>query len=397
MVFFDEILKAPEDSIFRLSSDFASDAREHKVNLGVGAYKTEALKPFVLESVLEAEKKAAGVKHNKEYLPITGLPVFLSHSLQLVFGESLIAGVSARTASVQTVGGTGGLRLAGEFLATFVKPMLYMSDPTWANHQPTFTRAGMTVKSHPYYNPKLRGFDFDAMCGAIRQMPKGSAILLHACCHNPTGCDPTFEQWKELSALIKEQGVFPLFDFAYQGFGAGVEEDALAIRYFAEQGHEMIVVTSNSKNFGLYGERVGALFAVAADASRAQTILSQLKVLVRNNYSNPPTHGARIVATILETESLKKKWLSELSGMRERITGMRSLLAKGLIAEKGEESFGFLRKQSGMFSFSGLEKQQAESLKTEHGIYMTNDGRISICGLNQENIDCVIKAILSVL
>ncbi len=388
---------APDDSIFRLSSDFASDDRGHKVNLGIGAYKTEALKPFVLESVLEAEKRAAGVKHNKEYLPITGLPVFLSHSLQLVFGESLIAGVSARTASVQTVGGTGGLRLAGEFLATFVKPMLYMSDPTWANHHPTFTRAGMTVQSHSYYNPQLRRFDFDAMCRAIGQMPKGSAILLHACCHNPTGCDPTFEQWKELSALIKKQEMFPLFDFAYQGFGAGVEEDARAIRYFAEQGHEMIVVTSNSKNFGLYGERVGALFAVAADASRAQTILSQLKVLVRNNYSNPPTHGARIVATILETESLKKKWLSELSGMRERITGMRSLLAEGLIAEKGEESFGFLRKQSGMFSFSGLEKQQAESLKTEHGIYMTNDGRISICGLNQENIDCVIKAILSVL
>ncbi len=391
MSFFDSIEAAPPDPILGLTVAFKEDTRAEKVNLGVGAYKTDELTPLVLGAVRKAEQKIVGQDLNKEYLGIDGNPDYTSATQELVFADSLPA---ERVFAAQTPGGTGALRVAGEFLAQHVTKTIYVSDPTWANHTPVFHAAGLEVNSFPYYNAENKSLRFDEMCAAIEKIPAGSAILLHAACHNPTGVDPSEDQWRQLSDLIIKQGVLPLLDFAYQGFGRGVEEDAFAVRHFAAAGHSMLVCSSFSKNLGLYGERVGAFFVVAGDAESAARSGSQVKRIIRSNYSNPPVHGSRIAAMVLTDSDLRREWEEELSQMRGRINGVRRQLADALAAGG---DFSFMAKQYGMFSFSGLTKDQVARLRKEYAIYMPGSGRINVAGLSPKNLDYVAQAILSVL
>ncbi len=396
MSFFDRIVMEPPDPILGLTSRFCEDSRSTKVNLGVGAYKTSELKPMVLSCVKKAEEELFNSCGNKEYLPISGNEKYLSLLEEVVFGSSSTAITEERICAAQMLGGTGALRVGADFLKEEVGDTIFLSDPSWANHKPLFLRAGLKVKQYNYYDYKTHSFCFEKMCESIKEMPRGSIILLQACCHNPTGIDPTFEQWKEISSVIKTQGVVPFFDMAYQGFGDGLEEDAAAIRCFVEDGHECLIAYSASKNFGLYGERVGALFVVNRDKLIAETALSKIKVLIRTNFSNPPLHGASIVRTVLSSTALTKKWHIELQEMRERVVEMRKALAAGLMAKSEKKDFSFMKQQKGMFSFSGLDRDEVDCLMTEFGIYMLRSGRINVAGLSQNNIDYVVDAILSV-
>jgi len=394
MGFFDQVAREAADPILGLNAAFAADSRPSKVNLGVGAYKTAELKPMVLSSVKKAEERLYSLDLNKEYLPITGDTVFVDHILDLIFGENSMLKAEERIFGAQSLGGTGALYIGGAFLLQEVTKTIYLSDPTWANHRPLFDRIGFNIEQYPYYNRKDSTLDFDHLKESIKAMPSGSVILLHACCHNPTGLDPTFEQWQEISSLLKQQGIIPFFDFAYQGFGVGVEEDARVVRFFVQEGHEMLVAYSCSKCFGLYGERVGALFIVSRNKEITEKVSSKVKKIIRTNYSNPPFHGAQIVKMILGVEELKHEWLAELNNMRERVVQMRKTLASGLLAKSRNRDFSFLNKQNGMFSFSGLRKDDVERLIVEYGIYMPNSGRINVAGLSLHNIDYVVDAIL---
>ena len=392
MNFFDTVAMAPPDPILGLNAAFKADPRSNKVNLSIGAYKTDDLQPLVLAAVKKAEGQILAEGMDKEYLSQDGNPEYVKRSIKLVFDTE-----QDNIFGAQAPGGTAGVRLAAEFLAQIGSQIIYLPDPTWANHSQIFTRVGLEVASYPYYDVERKEFAKSGMIQAIKSIPAGSPILLHACCHNPTGLDPTPADWKEISTAVKVQGLLPVFDFAYQGFGGGIDEDAMAVRHFLADGHQMLVANSYSKNFGLYGERIGGFYVVAADAETAERIKSQVMRIIRANYSNPPLHGSRIIAAVLASDALRQEWESELAVMRERISGMRKALAEGLNAGGSSVDFSFMYKQNGMFSYSGLAKDAVDQLREEYAIYMPTNGRVNVAGLSPKNLDYVVEAILAVL
>ena len=396
MVFFDRVSLAPPDPILGLTAAFRKDLRKNKVNLGVGLYKTEDLKTPVLNSVKTAEQMLLSSEKSKEYLAIDGEWLYLDQMGSLVFGEEFWTKQKGRIAAFQSVGGTGALKIGGLFLKEEVDHPIWISTPTWPNHRGVFLSCKLHVENYPYYDIKNHRTDFAAMLACFEALPPGTIVSLHACCHNPSGCDPTFEESKTLILLLKERQLIPFFDFAYQGFGCGIQKDAEVIRYCAQIGQEMLVAVSNAKNLSLYGERVGCLFVVAESAKIAEHITSRIKQIIRTDYSNPPMHGAEVVACVLGTPSLRCQWEAELKEMRERINRMRLELSERLSQRCPTVDFIFLKNGKGMFGFSSLSRTGVERLIAEYGIYMSADGRINVCGLNEHNIDYVVDAIATV-
>ncbi|QIA50982.1 aspartate/tyrosine/aromatic aminotransferase [Pantoea agglomerans] len=395
---FESISAAPADPILGLADLFRADDRPEKINLGIGVYKDETGKTPVLTSVKKAEQYLLENETTKNYLSIDGLADFARCTQALLFGNQspLITAGRARTA--QTPGGTGALRVAADFLATKTSvKRVWISNPSWPNHNNVFNAAGLEVCEYRYYDAANHTLDFDGMLASLKQVQPGDVVLFHGCCHNPTGIDPTAEQWQQLAQLSQANGWLPLFDFAYQGFARGLEEDAEGLRIFAASHQELIVASSYSKNFGLYNERVGAITLVAAEASVADTAFSQVKYTIRANYSNPPAHGAAIVATILGNDTLRTIWEQELSDMRQRIQRMRQLFVNTLAEKGAQRDFSFIIKQNGMFSFSGLTKDQVIRLREEFGVYAVNSGRVNVAGMTPDNMSALCEAIVAVL
>lgn len=395
---FESISAAPADPILGLADLFRADNRPSKINLGIGVYKDETSKTVVLTSVKKAEQFLLDNETTKSYLSIDGYPEFAAQTQALLFGQDTPIITSGRACTAQTPGGTGALRVAADFLVqqTGVK-RVWVSNPSWPNHNSIFTASGLEVRHYDYYDADNHQLNFDGMLASLNEAQPGDVVLFHGCCHNPTGIDPTAEQWQQLAELSVERGWLPLFDFAYQGFGRGLEEDAEGLRIFAAKHHELLVCSSYSKNFGLYNERVGAFTLVAENADVADRAFSQAKFAIRANYSNPPAHGAAIVATILGDESLRSLWQQELSDMRERIQRMRQLFVNTLAEKGAAKDFSFISQQNGMFSFSGLTKQQVHRLRDEFGIYAVDSGRINIAGMTPQNMSQLCEAIIAVL
>jgi aromatic-amino-acid transaminase len=385
---------APRDPILGLTEAYNADERADKVNLGVGVYTDENGKVPLLECVRIAGERLAEGHKPWGYLPIDGLKTYDDAVAELVFGDEV---PRQRLAVVQGLGGTGGLKVAADFLhrADSGAPVL-ISDPSWENHRALFIRAGFTVASYPYYDPATKSVNFAGMLDALKGAESGTIVVLHACCHNPTGYDLTMEQWEQVRDVVVQRGLVPLLDMAYQGFANSIEQDGAAVRAFAEAGIPVFVTTSFSKTFSLYGERVGALSVVCADDEEAKRVLSQLKIIIRTTYSNPPTHGAQIVATVLGDPELRAQWESELGGMRERIKRMRAGLRDGLLAAKPDADADYIVTQNGMFSYSGLRKDQMVRLREEFGIYGLDSGRICVAALNEQNLPSVVTAIAAV-
>lgn len=397
MPIFNDIPQLPEDPILGLPIAFAADPRPNKINLGIGAYQTTEGNSLVLNSVKKAENLLLQKNLNKDYLPIEGDADFLHYALQLLLGQDSPLWQNHQFFAAQSVGGASALRIGGEFLAKLVSKTIFLSQPSWSNHKQIFERAGLNVGSYPYLHPQTCLLDAQGIYRAIQNMPPKSVILLHGCCHNPTGLDPTFEQWKELSSLIKKHQLIPFFDVAYQGFGEDLDQDAQAVRYFVQEGHEMLIAYSFSKNFGLYGERVGFLTVICSQADRVPKIGSQIKSLIRANYSNPPLHGARIVSKILKSPELTLEWKTELMNMRERVQNMRKALIAALLVKGQNHNFSYLQQQNGLFAFLGLTLEQVQYLLHEKAIYLPSNGRINLAGLNTHNVSYVAEALLSAM
>jgi aspartate aminotransferase len=393
---FEHITKAPPDAILGLTEAFAADQSPHKINLAVGVYKDATGQTPVLRCVKAAEQKLIDTEKTKTYLGIEGLPDYRNQVRTMLFGESVDA---AKVAVVQTPGGTGGVRVAADFVAAqFPRATVWVSTPTWENHVNIFAAAGLQTQGYRYLDASRTGLDFDAMLDDLRtKSSPGDVLLLHACCHNPTGVDPTPEQWATIAELLAEKQLLPLVDFAYQGFGKGLEEDAVGLRTILKACPELLVASSFSKNFGLYSERVGAAALVATTADAATAGLSQLKRVVRSNYSNPPRHGAAVVSTVLGDPELSKMWKQELAEMRERISQMRVALVKALRDGGAKRDFGFLLDQSGMFSYTGLTPMQVDRLRSEKALYIVGSGRINVAGITNTNLPSLTEALLSVL
>ena len=383
-----EITPAPADAILGLTEAFKNDSRAEKVNLGVGVYKDAAGATPVLAAVKAAEKKVLEAEASKSYMPIAGEAAYGAAVQKMVLGD-----VSDRAATVHTPGGTGALRLAGELLNSFGSKTIWVSNPTWANHKNIFKAAGLTIQDYPYYNAETKALDEEAFFAALETVPAGDAVLLHACCHNPTGVDLNAGQWDRVAALAKANGWTALIDFAYQGFGESIEADRKSVETFLAAGVDFFVASSFSKNFGLYRERTGALTAIATTADDAATAVSHMKAAARVSYSNPPAHGGLIVTTLLSDPELSKVWKTELDAMRERIAGMRSALADGLTDRGVPMDCSFMTQQRGMFSFSGLNKEQVDFLREEKAVYIVGSGRINVAGLTPDNINGVCEAI----
>ncbi|WP_133182396.1 amino acid aminotransferase [Shewanella decolorationis] len=395
---FSQVVLAPADPILGLTDTFKADPRQDKVNLGVGIYKDEAGQTPVLQSVKKAEALLLEQEKTKNYLGIEGVQTYNRVVQELLFGEGSTLVTSGRAATAQAPGGTGALRIAAEFLLRNTPSRtVWVSNPTWANHQNIFETAGLTVKEYGYYNANAHDIDFDGMMTDLANAQAGDIVLLHGCCHNPTGIDLTLAQWELVANLCADKQLVPLFDFAYQGFGAGIEEDAAGLRLVAAKVPELLVANSFSKNFGLYNERIGAVTVVAQNADEAVRAFSQVKRTIRANYSNPPAHGALIVSTILSDATLKALWVQELTEMRERIAEMRTLFVQSLKDEGVTQDFSFISRQNGMFSFSGLNKAQVARLKDKFGIYIVGSGRISVAGMTKTNMPVICKAIAQVL
>lgn len=395
---FSQVVLAPADPILGLTDTFKADPRQNKVNLGVGIYKDEAGQTPVLASVKKAETLLLEQEKTKNYLGIEGVLAYNRVVQELLFGEASELVTSGRAVTAQAPGGTGALRIAAEFLLRNTPSRtVWVSNPTWANHQNIFETAGLTVKEYGYYNANAHDIDFDAMMTDLSTANAGDIILLHGCCHNPTGIDLTLAQWDLVAQLCADKKLVPLFDFAYQGFGVGIEEDAAGLRLVASKVPELLIANSFSKNFGLYNERIGAVTVVAEDADAAARAFSQVKRTIRANYSNPPAHGALIVSTILGDACLKAQWVKEVTEMRERIAKMRTLFVDSLKAEGVTQDFSFISRQSGMFSFSGLNKAQVARLKDEFGVYIVGSGRISVAGMTETNMPVICKAIAQVI
>ncbi len=389
---------APRDPILGLNEQYNADPNPAKVNLGVGVYFDESGKLPLLKCVAAAEKLIFETLKPHGYLPIDGIAAYDKAVQGLVFGADSAAVKDGRVATVQALGGTGGLKIGADFLQHLANragtlPKVLISDPSWENHRALFTNAGFTVETYPYYDAAKRGVNVDGMLTALNTAPAGTIVVLHACCHNPTGYDITPAQWAQVVAAVKARGLVAFLDMAYQGFGDGIAEDGAVVAQFLDAGLDFFVATSFSKSFSLYGERVGALSVVCASKEEMARVLSQLKIVIRTNYSNPPTHGAQIVATVLTTPALRSMWEEELAGMRVRIKEMRALLQSKLVAAGTKQDVSFITRQKGMFSYTGLAKPQMERLRNEFGIYGVDSGRICVAALNHGNIDAVVKAI----
>jgi aromatic-amino-acid transaminase len=395
---FSAIDMAPRDPILGITEAFNADKNASKVNLGVGVYYDDNGKVPLLACVRRAEAELMEKAAPRTYLPIEGLAAYDKAVQELVFGADSAIVQEKRAITVQALGGTGGLKLGADFLKRFSpESQVWISDPSWENHRALFEMAGFTVNAYAYYDPATRGVDFAGMLKALKEMPKGAIVVLHACCHNPTGADLTEAQWTEVIQAVSERGLIPFLDMAYQGFGDGIEADGKVVRRFAETGGPLFVSNSFSKSFSLYGERVGALSIVAVSSEEAARVMSQLKRVVRTNYSNPPVHGSQVVATVLSTPELRKMWEEELAAMRVRIREMRQVLVGKLKEKAPRQDFDFVIRQRGMFSYSGLTKDQVGRLRDEFSIYAVDTGRICVAALNSRNIDAVVDAVAKVL
>ena len=394
-----QVPQGPPDAILGITEAFKKDSNDKKINLGVGAYRDDKGKPYVLPSVKTAEQKIVQQNLDKEYAGITGVPDFTKAAALLAYGPDSAPLTEGRIAITQTISGTGALRIGGEFLKRFYPgaKTIYIPTPSWANHKAVFLDSGLKVESYRYYNKDTIGLDFDGMVEDIKKMPQGSMVLLHACAHNPTGVDPTQDQWKAISDAVKAGGHFPFFDMAYQGFASGdTDKDAFALRYFLEQGHTPCLAQSFAKNMGLYGERVGAFSIVTASPEEKTKIDSQVKILVRPLYSNPPVHGARIASAILNDPALNKQWLGEVKDMAERIIKMRALLKENLTKLGSKHNWDHITDQIGMFAYTGLTAEQMTKLAEEHSVYATKDGRISVAGITSDNVGRLAEAIYKI-
>ena len=395
---FAAIEMAPRDPILGITEAFNADQHPEKTNLGVGVYYDDNGKVPLLACVQKSEALLMEKLAPRTYLPIEGLAAYDKAVQELVFGANSEVVTSKRAITAQAIGGTGALKLGADFLKRFSpNAQVFISDPSWENHRALFESAGFVVNNYPYYDSATKGVNFEGMLASLKSMPAGSIVLLHACCHNPTGADLTDHQWAQVIQIVTDRGLVPFLDMAYQGFGDGIAEDGKVVGLFAAAGGPLFVSNSFSKSFSLYGERVGALSIVAANAEEAARLMSQLKRVIRTNYSNPPMHGGQVVATALSTPELRKLWEEELAAMRVRIKAMRQALVDKLKAKAPQHNFDFVIQQRGMFSYSGLTKAQVDQLKNEFSIYAVDTGRICVAALNSRNIDRVVDAIAKVL
>ncbi len=395
---FAEISLAPADPILGLTETFLADKNPKKVNLGVGVYQDGGGKVPVLSVVREAEKLWYDKEDSKSYIPIDGVPAYRKEVQELLLGKDSELIAAGRVVTAQALGGTGALKLGADFLRRWLPGSdLYISAPSWENHRAVFETAGFTVKEYAYYSAESHGLDFDAMKRALGAMPAKSVVLLHACCHNPTGVDLSPAQWDEVVAIVRDKDLVPFIDFAYQGFGEGIVQDAVAVRAFTKAGLPCVISSSFSKSFSLYRERVGAITFVTADADEAKRVTSQLKRTIRTNYSSPSSHGGQIVALVLGNADLHQKWAAELTEMRVRIQKMRTLFVQRLKARGITRDFSFIEQQRGMFSYSGLELEKVLRLRSEFGIYVVDSGRICVAAMNENNLDYITDAIAQVL
>jgi len=398
MNLFSSVQLAPKDPIFGLTEAYNADQRLSKVNLGVGVYYTDDGKVPLLRAVLEAEKEVVAKEAPRAYIPIEGPNPYNSAVQNLLFGKDSALIQAGRVVTAECLGGTGALRVGGDFVKR-LEPTAKaaISSPSWENHRGIFEAAGYEVLEYTYFDPKTRGVDFDGMVKSLESFPAKTLVILHACCHNPTGADLTKDQWQTIISICQQKQLIPFLDIAYQGFADGIEEDGAAVRMFADSGMSFFVSSSFSKSFSLYGERVGALSIVTQSKEESTRVLSQLKRVIRTNYSNPPTHGAAIVATVLNSPKLRQMWEDELAQMRDRIKSMRQGLKEKLAAAGVSQDFSFIEAQRGMFSYSGLTSDQVAKLQEQDGIYALSTGRICVAALNTKNIDRVAQAIARVL
>ena len=398
MSLFSPVEMAPRDPILGLNEAFNADPRAEKVNLGVGVYYDENGKVPLLRAVQAAEEARVAEHAPRTYLPMEGLAPYDQAVQKLLLGADSPLLSSGRLVTAQSIGGTGALKLGADFLYRLAgKRLVAISDPSWENHRSLFETAGYEVVTYPYYDPASHGLNLQGMLQGIEALPEGSVVVLHACCHNPTGVDLSVEQWKQVIEVVRKRNHVPFLDIAYQGFGDNLEDDAAAVRLFADADLSFVISSSFSKSFSLYGERVGALTLVTGTAEEGERVLSQLKRVIRTNYSNPPTHGAKVVAAVLNNPELYAMWEQELAEMRVRIKQMRKALADRLRAAGVEQDVSFIEKQRGMFSYSGLSREQVDRLAQEFAIYAVGSGRICVAALNNRNIDTVADAIASVM
>ena len=395
---FAAIEMAPRDPILGLTEAYNAETNAKKVNLGVGVYYGDDGKIPLLAAVKAAEKARLEAMLPRGYQPIEGTVAYNQSVQKLLFGESSSLLAEGRVVTAQCLGGTGALKVGADFLKrAFPAAKVYISNPSWENHRQLFEAAGFQVEDYPYYDASTRGINFAGMKASLLGLPAGSIVVLHACCHNPTGADMTTDQWKDVVAAIRERNLIAFVDMAYQGFADGIEPDAVALKLFAESGLQFFVSSSFSKSFSLYGERVGALSIVTASKEESARVLSQVKRVIRTNYSNPPTHGGAVVAAVLSSPELRKVWEEELAGMRDRIRAMRVGLVDKLKTRGVAQDFSFVVKQRGMFSYTGLTATQVERMRSEFGIYAVSTGRICLAALNSKNIDYVADAIATVI
>ena len=389
---------APPDPIFHLKEAFDRDPNPLKINLSVGVYKDAEGKTPILGAVKRAEERILNEQGTKSYLDIPGSPEYARAVQALLFGPGHEVIASQRAMTAHTPGGTGALRVAGELLHHIApQARIWVSEPTWPNHPNVFRAAGLTVETYPYFDPSTHGLDLDRMLGALQEIPPGDVVLLHGCCHNPTGVDPTPEQWTQIAGCLAERELVPLVDLAYQGLADGIREDVSGVLALARPGREVLVASSFSKNFGLYNERVGALTVVTASQAAAEATLSHVKRCIRANYSNPPAHGSAVVTTVLGDPQLRAEWEAKVGAMRDRINGMRRLFAACLASKGVARDFSFVERQRGMFSMTGLAPEQVDLLREKHSIYMVRSGRINVAGMTAGNMDLLCQAIADVL
>jgi aspartate aminotransferase len=394
-----QVTMGPPDVILGVTEAYKRDTNPNKINLGAGTYRDDNGKPYVLPCVRKAEEKIKAKNLDKEYAPISGNPDFCKHAIQLALGDGSEVIANGLNATVQGISGTGSLRVGAAFFKSFFPGVktVWLPKPTWGNHTPIFKHSGLDVDGYKFYDPKTCGFDFQGALDDIRKIPERSVILLHACAHNPTGVDPSLEQWRELSAVVKQKNLFPFFDMAYQGFASGnIDRDAQAVRLFLKDGHKIVLAQSFAKNMGLYGERAGAFTVVTENKEETAKVMSQLKILIRAMYSNPPIYGARIVSEILGDEKLRADWLLEVKGMADRIISVRTRLRDNLKKEGSSKNWEHITNQIGMFCFTGMTPDQVEKLTKEHSVYLTKDGRISMAGVTSKNVDYLASSMHAV-
>ncbi|MFZ7305230.1 amino acid aminotransferase [Avibacterium avium] len=395
---FEHINAAPADPILGLGEAFKADDRANKINLGIGVYKDAKGSTPIMKAVKAAEQRLFDVETTKNYLSIDGVADFNARTQGVLFGEHSDIIKQGRAKTVQSLGGTGALRIAAEFIKRQTKAQnVWISTPTWPNHNAIFNAVGITIREYRYYDAERKALDWDNLIADLSNAGEGDVVLLHGCCHNPTGIDPTPEQWQQLAEMSAKNGWLPLFDFAYQGLANGLEEDAFGLRTFAANHKELLIASSYSKNFGLYNERVGAFTLVAETAEIAATALTQVKSIIRTLYSNPASHGASTVAIVLADPALREEWTGELAEMRNRIKEMRHKFVELLREYGAQQDFSFIEQQNGMFSFSGLTPEQVDHLKEEFAIYAVRSGRINVAGITEDNIRYLCESIVKVL